>query len=233
MDIKNNGLGRFTVSPENVLIGNRFFVRWYKRQDSFQDILAEAKYMLFTSSEGANEVKSRLSGGLFQDIASIYLVGNVAKNNSERTVVLADNVLSFFRGLYPNAAVIHNPVTADSLTGASAPDGLIVDKSGIVSVCEYTLNANQWYFENKYSKFRAKKRNFPELFAHSNLLFVVPKTVPSVMEGIKAAVGDNTVQFLELPFSRTDFRRFIKKVCRKNGMYDSEGKEVVFINKGI
>lgn len=227
MGIENNGLGRFTGSPENVSVGNRFFVKWYQRQDSFNALLDEAKYMLFMSSDDANEVTSRLSGGLFQDIASIYLVGNVARNNSEKTVILAGDVLSFFRDLYPNASVIRNPITTDSLRGASTPDGLIVDKSGIDKVCEYTLNENKWYFKNKYLNFKAQKRNFPELFAHSNLLFVLPSTVHPVMGEIKAAIGDRAVQFLELPFSRTEFRKFVEKVCAGHGMNVGEEKEAV------
>lgn len=191
MDSKDNGLGRFTGVPENVDIGNRFFLGWYQKQDSFQKILGEAKYMLATSSEDANEAISRLSGGLFQDIASIYLIGNQAKNNPERTVVLTANALSFFTDLYPNASEVHHPISGNSLDGASVPDGLIIDKLGIVSVCEYTLRENQRYFEDKYHKFRTKK--------------------------IKENIGDSTVQFLELLFSRNEFRNFIEKVCATHG----------------
>ena len=230
MDSKDNGLGRFTGVPENVDICNRFFLRWYQKQDSFQEILGEAQYMLATSSEDANEAISRLSGGLFEDIASIYLIRKEAKNNSERTVVLTANVLSFFTDLYPNASVVHNTITTDSLKGASVPDGLIIDKLGIVSVCEYTLREGQQYFEDKYHKFRTKKRNFPELFANSNLLFVVPKTVRPAMEKIKENIGDSTVQFLELPFSRTEFRKFIEKVARGHGMVDDEKQAVKMDN---
>lgn len=217
-DIKDNGFSPFTQAPKIISIHSSHFVRWYQRQNSFQDILDETEYMLFTSSDDADRIKSRLAGGLFQDIASISLIKNVAKNNSERTVVLAANALSFFTQLYPNASVIHYSITSDSLEGATAPDGLIVDKSGtVISVCEYTLNENQSYFKNKYLSFRAKKRNFPEIFACSNLLFVVPKTVPLVMEQIKEAIGDRTVKFLELPFSRTEFRKFIETVCTTHG----------------
>lgn len=226
MDSKDNGLRQFTGASENVSVGNRFFLRWYQEQDSFQKILGEAKYMLYTSSEDANEVISRLSGGLFQDIASIYLIRKEAKNNSERTVVLTANVLSFFTDLYPNASVIHDTITTDSLRGASVPDGLIIDKLGIVSVCEYTLNEDQRYFEDKYHKFRTKKRNFSELFANSNLLFVVPKSVYPVMEKIKVAIGDSTVQFLEISFSRTEFRKFIEKVLVTHGMVGDEKQTV-------
>lgn len=214
MDSKDNGLRRFAGAPESVSIGNRFFLRWYQEQDSFQKILGEAKHILSTSSEDANEVISKLSGGLFQDIASIYLIGKEERNSLERTVVLPANVFSFFTNLYPNASVIHNTITTESLKGASVPDGLIIDKLGIVSVCEYTLNEGQSYFEDKYYKFRTKKRNFPWLFTNSNLLFVVPNTVHPVMEKIKENIGDSTVQFLEIPFSRNEFRKFIEKVLR-------------------
>lgn len=97
MDSKDNDLTRFTEAPENVSVGNRDFVWWYQKENSFQEILGKAKHMLFTSSEDGKEAISRLSGGLFQDIASIYLIRKEAKNNSERTVVLAAKYFRFLQ----------------------------------------------------------------------------------------------------------------------------------------
>lgn len=222
IDGKNKSPGQFpkvTEVPENILSRGIHFLSWCEKQNSFKRRCEKAIDMLSMSLHEVEDFRTNFAGRLFADIASIYLTAHQAEINPDRTVASGENALLFFEKLYPNSFGIRysSAFNIGSLGYASMPDGFIVGPSGIVSVCEYTLMENKAYFKNRHYRFKTRKRKSPDIFSNSDLLFVVPQTVPYVMKEIGESVGDE-VKFLELPFSRSDFRKFFNKSCHTYGI---------------
>ena len=221
IDRQNNLLRQSPKVSESVLSNGANFFTWYGMRNDFKEACERAHEILSASSYELEHLINLFAGKIFEDIASIYL-SREAKVHPERTVISGENTLLFFEDLYPNSWKIRYPYpfNIDSLNDHSVPDGLIVDGSGVITICEYTLMEDKLYFKDKYRKFKSLKKKFPKIFGRSDFLFVVPRTSSDIMRGIQENVGgNNTVRFLELPFSRLDFRQFFERT----GVYDIGG----------
>ncbi len=183
---------------------------WFKRSERFKQIFSETLKFLVVprTDEEIEEFKKYFRGQSFQYIASRFLAG---KQPQDRILLSPERTLTFYNSLHPHTPRSSNPLGLDSLEGISAPDGIIIEKSGdknrILAICEYTLARRDSYFENKYNAFVAEKRRFPQLFAHAPLFFVSPR-INYRLEIVKQAKA----RLIKMPFEHKKFKNFIDEI---------------------
>lgn len=174
---------------------------------------AARNYLLMPRTDKKlEEFKGIFTGRMYEDLAYIFM----ANTELQSGVILSpERAFEFYRAMYPNKDIIQHPFGSNSLKGISVPDGITVRENdgieSIVGVCEYTLSGHRDIFPNKYKRFNARKRDFPELFSNAHLLFVVPTKAGL----LRAAKRRDEVRFDKMPFTHEQFRNFVDKVYYK------------------
>lgn len=172
--------------PETIYSGDRrIFVANYVASDLFRSAFLDASHLILGphSAQDAREFNRRLSGRMFSDLARCYLS---ARGMDGYVVVAPERTHKFYTLLYTGMETTEHSITGNSINGIHVPDGLIANRKEIQSVCEYTAisqdpeNPGTYddYFRAKYDGFTQVKARFPEYFAKSRLLFVVPGPKP-------------------------------------------------------
>ncbi len=143
-----------------------------------------------------------------------YFVGaefqGIALNSTPELTLLPDNVLRFYRKMYPHIPVVEHPLGLTSLMGISVPDGLGISidqpgKASVTNVYECSLTNRVDGYERHYKGFLIRRREFPDIFKDSQLVFITPKEsqLPSDIK------KDPNVRVVELAISRKQFSDYI------------------------
>jgi len=180
---------------------------WHEKTDRFRYVYKEAQRIKrgIRKPRYYKRFHHDFAEAVFQDIA--YSVCALGCDDS-RVVLSPEKTSKFWTMLYPNKEIVPLPYGQVTLKNIYVPDGILVDKSKnfVSKLYEYSLPLmNEENLEKQLRTIRIPHRRFPGLFAQASVGLVTPITFPlPKMEGEREGI-----EFLQLPITRVQFRRFI------------------------
>jgi len=206
---------RETQNLQRQLAGFEFgmdILSWHKKTERFKYVYGETQRIKggIRKPRYYKRLHHDFSDVVFKDIA--YSV--CARRCDDSKVVFSPEKTSeLWTMLYPNKdpnkEIVSLPYGQVTLKNVYVPDGILVDKSKnfVFKLYEYSLPLmNEKNLEKQLRAIRIPHGRFPELFAQASVGFVIPITSPlPKLEGEREGI-----EFLQLPFTRVQFGRFIK-----------------------
>lgn len=187
----------------NILSSRKELIKGFGLSPAFTDIYQEAVrfHLMPHSDQEMKYFRGRFAGAVFQ---------SMALNATPELTLLPENVLTFYRKMYPHVPLVENPVGLTSLMGISVPDGLGIrieqlGKVNVTNVYECSLTNRVDGYERHYLGFLIRRKKFPNIFADSQLVFITPREsyLPSDIR------KDPNVRLVELGISRKQLRDYI------------------------
>lgn len=199
-----NGVTR-NLNPE--IDGNGLLAAFILSRE-FEQLYHKAIQEFSRSDSSLTKTKNKFSGGLFHELAYLFLVAS--QDDSHAVLTYADT-LKFYMHLFSGAPLIHNKFGQDSLGGISVPDGIILrlndGTAEVEALCEYTQDRNPKILINKYNGMIKDIEKF-KVFHEAHILFLAPRSVELPVE-IELCPS---VKTCEIPIDSYEFGRFVRHV---------------------
>jgi hypothetical protein len=158
------------------------------------------------------------AGRIFEETAFRFLSTHLPQPSN---LLSPYDTFLVYRRLYPKAPVVASSTDSYALRRVTVPDGLLYnpwkepggDGGQLTGVYEYTIRQHPPYKQRPYMLkkihgFKLSRNQYPEVFSHADLRFVLPADtkVPSGITG--------EAKIVRLPFSREEFLTHIEETTK-------------------
>jgi len=197
-----------------------------KKSDWFRELYAEASCIFFRplSDDELNRVRDRFTGAIWENTAYHFLS---ARQPDDQVVLSPEQTFELFclvlKEKGEDYQIIQHPFGIKGIEGYGLPDGVIYDLETKKSlfICEFTCHGSEAGLHRKTSSFKLGQQYQKELYADTQLLFVIPdneevEVIPDneEVEGF-LKIAKLQSEIVPVPIIPTQLREFITGVIEK------------------